>query len=307
MKRDESDFVDAIPPPLLDWLRSQRALPEAMLKVRTFHETVKVAENIDWPRRVDHLAALNFWATAALIVDERTRKYMARLIQNETEGLQWSMTAGTAICAALDCVEQENATSPGRRFTQRRNAAVKGLRLVRENLAALDADFRLRDLLVGPEVRKFRRAVEKFEREDSSRRTGQARFARERANADGSSAGEAFVASWGELVKWHGCKVPHFIDLIRAAEARVQRMIPPLANRHSARSQYLRELFRALKGSAIERTRIAFLSYASEAVFDQSIEKCDLRRLVSDLAAIEREREALWAGMPEIDLGSLGG
>lgn len=298
MKVKAPDLLDTIPRPLLQWIESQALLPEPMLVgIATFYEAAKAAQSIRWKRKLDHFSALHTWSTIALIADERTRKYMAELIHDEAEGLQWTVRSGSATREAMDELNAVKATSPGRLFRQRRDAALKGLRTARENLAALDADFFLRDLITSPDARKFRRAVEQFTHADFSRRRAIGLYARDQAISDGASTGQVMAASFSGLLKFHGNKVPDFSEIILAAEKNISVLPEPSADRHSARSKYLRALFSAMKYSVIESKRIAFVTHASFAVFGTQIEKRDARRLVADLIGEEKKWDKISAEM----------
>ena len=286
----EVDPLEVIPKPLLRWIESQRQLPSSITRARTFYEAAKAARTLVWARPLDHFAALHTWTTVALIVDDRTRKYMAELIPDEPAGLRWTIDAGIAVRVAMDELNKPSASSPSRQFKQRRDAVLRGLQAVRVNLAALDTDLPLRDLLIGPDTRKFRRAIERFTHADFSRRRNLGQRAREQAKASGASDSEVMVASFRALLKVHGNRVPDLSELLLAAEKSVCSMGEPDADRHGARSKYLRAMFVAMKHSAVESRRVAFLTYASEAIFGERIEKRDFRKLVVDLTDGAREK-----------------
>lgn len=84
MKDCKPDPLGTIPQPLLTWVEGQATLPPSLMKAATFYEAAKAAVAIEWPHRLDHFAALHTWTALALIVDERTRKYMSVLIREET-------------------------------------------------------------------------------------------------------------------------------------------------------------------------------------------------------------------------------
>ncbi|MBN8726848.1 MAG: hypothetical protein J0H15_03995 [Xanthomonadales bacterium] len=290
--------LDDIPLPLLQWVEKSTPLPPRLYQARTFYEAARAANAVVWSRPLDHFAALNTWATIALIGDPRTRRYMAQLITDELTGLRWIIDTGHAVRRAMDELGRDATTPPKRQFEQRRTAAVKALRAARENLAALDIDPSLRDLLTRPNQEAFRRCVESFTRRNMRRGQVAAQKARAQLPAN-TSDGTAFAASFvafGIAV----CDTPNFADLLSQAEKYVAGVPTPRTDRHGARAQYLRALFTALRFSTIRARRVAFLAYASEAIFGERIETRDVRKLVRDLIEEEKRSDAEYRQLEEI-------
>lgn len=213
MKDNPSDDLSSIPPALINWIESQHALPSSMMAARTFYEAARSVQNTKWHRKLDRFSAMHTWMTISLIAHDRTRKYMAELIHDDADGLHWAVRTGSATRAALDDLDRPNSSSPGRLFKQQRDAAIKGLRMARENLAALDTFFSIRDLIKAPELQKFRDTVQQFTHASFSRRRNAADRARAQAVASGASAGEVMRASFsGFLVA--GDQVPDLSYLL---------------------------------------------------------------------------------------------
>lgn len=283
MQSKPAESLESIPQPLLRWIKSQAALPLSITKAKTFYEASRAAQAHHWQRRLDHVAALHSWSTLALIADERTRKYMAKLITDDTAGVRWTMDTGQSTLDAMDELQKAGTTPPGRLFEQRRDAAMRGLQAARENLALLDTDFALRELLKGPHVRKFRRFTEQFQMDALLSKGKKTSLARESAADAGASLGELFFVVFREMGKTRGDKVPLLSELLSTAALALSEFKAPKPDRHRARAKYLRNLFYGLENSAVKDRRMAFLTYASVAVFGERIEKRDLRRLIYNL------------------------
>lgn len=284
-----SDSLDDIALPLLQWIERATPLPPCMCSARTFYAVTRAANALTWKRQLDRFAALNTWATIALIANPHTRRYMERLITDESTGLHWIIDTGHAVRWALDDLARAGKVSQKRHFEQRRTAAVKALRAARENLAALEIDPSLRDLLTRPDQEGFRRCVEQFTHRDMRRRQAAAQKARAKLPTD-ASVGTVFATSLTSfLTKGYS---PHLADLLSQAEKYMANVPTPRSDRHRARAQYLRAMFSALRFSTIRARRVAFLGHASEAVFGERLEPRDVRKLVRDLSEKERRTDA---------------
>lgn len=292
MKPEEEDFIATIPQPLLDWIKSQRTLPPSLLKSRTFYAASRAALALQWTRKLRRFMALRNWAILSLIADKRTRAYMAKLIDDDVEGFSWTDHFGRATRVAMEELTGIDASLTGHLFKQRRDAALAELRKARENLAAIDADFGLCDLLVEPFDSKFREAVDQFMYSRNTRRSVEVARVRAKTVKSGASVLECAVASLEEMARIKQDRVPKLSDIMLAAETAISNIAEPRVDRHGARSRYLREMFKGLKFTVVSSWRIAFLAHSSEVVFGEHMEKREVRRLVSDLVNDERKYAA---------------
>ena len=284
-----SDSLDDIALPLLQWIERSTPLPPSLRSARTFYAVTRAANALAWKRQIDRFNALNTWSTIALIANPHTRRYMVRLITDESTGLHWIIDTGHAVLWASNDLARAGKASHKRKFEQRRTAAVKALRAARENLVALEIDPSLRDLLTRPDQEGFRRCVEQFTQRDIRRRQAAAQKARAVLPAE-ATAGTVFAVSFTAFLS--ESYRPHLADLLSQAEKYVADVPTPRTDRHGARAKYLRAMFTALRSSTIRARRVAFLGHASEAVFSERLEPRDVRKLVRDLIEEEKRIDA---------------
>jgi hypothetical protein len=286
-----ADSLGDIPEPLLQWCAEcAPALPPSMRKAATFYAAMRASQRIEWQRKLDQFMALHVWATLALTGDVRTRPYMAKLIHDKQSGFHWTAhRGGFATKCAMLALDRDYTRDQKRDYLQHRDGAARALREAREHLHALERDIVLWELMPGPDMRKLRRVIKRFMVESMTKRRDKAHAARASSIERGGDVGESVAASFGEMLKIRGDKIPTLCDMLDTAQGKVSAWRAPPTDRHAARAQYLRALFADTHGSAIESHRVAFCTHAAHAVFGERVDKRTVRRLVADIVKAESE------------------
>ncbi len=298
MRVKANDWFDEVRGPLAEWCKAHApALAPPMFVATTFYEAFRASQSVSWRRPLDQFSALHTWATCALVIDDRTRPYMKKLITDRQSGFDWTVQYGYATKVAMTELARERRRDRTRAFKQHRKGAIKALHEARAHMAALvDVPLELEALLGDPSVRKFKGAVTEFVQTQHLQRRARGALARKEALQAGKDTTEAGAcALMAAMTTPPGERAPDADFLLKAIAASIEVLPTPEADRHNARTQYLRALFSALEYSAVKQRRVAFLTHAAAAVFGVTVEKRDVRRLVNDLVTRERERAELGA------------
>jgi hypothetical protein len=287
-----ADPLEGIPIELRRWIERQRPLPDALLACITLHQAVRQSRDIRWQRKVHRMTALTTWVTIILIVNGRTRPYMAKLIRDDVSGLRWTMHCTSAVYGVLAAIDPDRRQKGKRGFLAHRAGVLRGLRAAREHLDALSCNPRLSQLLSREDDLAFRRAVETVERATIAHfgpavnRILTSGSRKEGSDAERLAAAKADIAVEAVL---NTKPVPDLRSLLDAAISHATKLTVPKPSRHGARALYLRSLFDDLANSEIASRRVAFLAYASEAVFGEHIERRAIRRLVADIVTRQKD------------------
>ena len=298
MRATANDWFDEVRGPLAEWCEAHApALAPPMFVATTFYEAFRASQSVSWRRPLDQFSALHTWATCALVIDDRTRPYMKKLITDKQSGFEWTLSCGHAIKDVMTELARERRRDRTRAFKQHRKGAIKALHEARTHVAALvDDPLELEALLGDPSVRKFKDAVTEFVQTQRQQRWARGALARKEALQAGKDTEEAGTCGlMAAMTTPPGERVPDADFLLKAMAASIEVLPTPKADRHNARAKYLRALFDSLAYSAVRQRRVAFLTHAAAAVFGEHVEKRDIRRLVKDLVAVERERAQLAA------------
>ncbi len=266
-----------------------------MFMATTFYDAFRASQGLPRRRDLDQFSALHAWATIALIANDRTRPYMAELIRDKQSGLHWTFGCSCAARDAMAELARDKGRDRTRVFEQHRKAAMKALREVSNHMAAIGDPLPLEVLLGDLRVREFKEVVAEFVRTQWLLRRSRGVLARKEALQAGKDAPEAGACALKAYISAPEARVPDADFLLKAIAKYVEVLPRPKADRYTARAIYVRALFSALAHSEIRQRRVAFLTHACAAVFGVHIEKRDLRRLVKDLAAAEKEQAELGA------------
>ncbi len=298
MRTTAKDWFDAVKGPLADWCEANApALASSMLEATTFYEALRISQSVLWKRPLDQFMALHTWATFALVINDRTRPYMKKLITNRQSGLGWTIRYGYPVQVVITELTRERKRDRTRAFEQHRKGALKALHQARIHMAALvGVPIELEVLLGDPSVRKFKVAVTEYGRTQRLQRLARSALARKEALQAGQDTLDAGAHGlMAAMTTPPGERVPDADSLLKAISAHIEGLQAPKADRHTARAKYLRAMFDALAYSEVSQRRVAFLTHACAAVFAVHIEKREVRRLVEDLAAAEKKQAELLA------------
>ena len=298
MRATANDWLDEVRGPLAEWCKAYApALAPPMFAATTFYEAFRASQSVSWRRPLDQFSALHTWATCALVIDDRTRPYMKKLITDKQSGIEWTLSCGHAIKDVMTELARERRRDRTRAFKQHRKGAIKALHEARTHVAALvDDPLELEALLGDPSIRKFKDAVTEFVQTQRLQRWARSALARKEALQAGQDTLDAGAHGlMAAMTTPPGERVPDADSLLKAISAHIEGLQAPKADRHTARAKYLRAMFDALAYSEVSQRRVAFLTHACAAVFAVHIEKREVRRLVEDLAAAEKKQAELLA------------
>ena len=291
--------------PLYELITSLDRPPVQMFKCKTIYEAVKVSRRLDWSLPIHRAAAVSMWTTCALVADDKCRKHMTKLIASEVDGERWIIQIGGAVNAAiseldrLHSISTKSAKDRTRTFQQHRDAAVRHLGQARHHLSAIDCRPRLTSLIGEDRYELMLNAIKGLEWQEDRRHHVKVVLARRRLVEEGVPVKE----QWAELINrgeyFSDDPSPSLDHLLRQAIDIAKGQEPQVPDRHSVRGQFLRALYRELEGTPLERVRVAFLCHAANAVFSESVDRAQIRRLIRDIAAeiIARDAELESRGM----------
>ena len=290
MRSEAEKPEDVLSRPLYDLFMRVERVPTAMHKCKTLYEAVRLSRRLSWSLPIKRLGAVSMWTTAALTQPGRSRRYMNTLISSDRDAELWITQIGAAVGVAMDELDRLDARRKGpakdrkRTFLQHKQAAIRSLEEVSEHLAAIKCAPRLQELAARPEYNSFVDMITEFSIDQHNRHQVQLMAATRQLEMEGVPENQRWAALINQGIFFEEDPIPSFDSLIRQAIKIVKDADAPTSDRHGVRGQFLRRLYMELEGTSIENVRVAFLSYASEKVFSEEVDKAQVRRLVKDVA-----------------------
>ena len=303
MRSEAEKPEDVLSRPLYDLFMRVERVPTAMHKCKTLYEAVRLSRRLSWSLPIKRLGAVSMWTTAALTQPGRSRRYMNTLISSDRDAELWITQIGAAVGVAMDQLDQLDARRKGpakdrkRTFLQHKQAAIRSLEEVSEHLAAIKCAPRLQELAARPEYNSFVDMITEFSIDQHNRHQVQLMAATRQLEMEGVPENQRWAALINQGIFFEEDPIPSFDSLIRQAIKIVKEVDAPASDRHGVRGRFLRRLYEELEGTSIENVRVAFLSYASEKVFSEEVDKAQVRRLVKDVA---EEKAAMYARLEAV-------
>lgn len=290
---------DELPLPLRELITTVERVPVPMHKCKTLYEAVRVSRGLAWPLPIKRFSALCTWTTAALLANDGSRRLLAKLIATtEVEGQRWRIQIGAGVKAAtqeldrLHAIKKASAKDRKRTFQQHKDSAIRSLQQARHHLAAIGCKPQLPQLVDSQDFELFSNMVRDFSYDQHCRHQVRIELAR-RQLVDEDIPAEH---QWAELIRrgafFADDPLPSLDILLEQTIKIVSEKEPPSVDRHSVRGQFLRSLYSELEGTVIEHVRVAFLRHAADAVFSESMDKAQVRRLIKDIAQEIAARDA---------------
>ena len=290
---------DELPLPLRELITTVERVPVPMHKCKTLYEAVRVSRGLTWPLRIKRFSALCTWTTAALLANDGSRRLMTKLITTtEVEGQRWRIQIGACVRAATEELDRLHANkkaatkSRKRTFQQHKDSAIRSLQQARHHLAATGCKPGLLQLVEGEDFELFSNVVRDFSHDQHCRHQVRIELARRQLVDEDLPAKH----QWAELINrgvfFADDPLPSLDNLLEQAIKIVTVKEPPSVDRHSVRGRFLRSLYSELYGTTVEHVRVAFLRHAADAVFSESMDKAQVRRLIKDIAQEIAARDA---------------
>ncbi len=290
---------DELPLPLRELITTVERVPVPMHKCKTLYEAVRVSRGLTWPLRIKRLSALCTWTTAALLANDGSRRLMTKLITTTgVEGQRWRIQIGACVRAAVEELDRLHANKKAapkdrkRTFQQHKDSAIRSLQQARHHLASIECKPQLLQLVDSQDFELFSNMVRDFSYDQDCRHQVRIELAR-RQLVDEDLPAEH---QWAELIRrgafFADDPLPSLDILLEQTIKIVSEKEPPSVDRHSVRGKFLRSLYSELEGTAVEHVRVAFLRHAADAVFSESMDKAQVRRLIKDIAQEIAARDA---------------
>ena len=277
--------------PIYELLCSLQRPPAELHKCKTIYQAVRASRKLRWRLPINRFSAVCSWATCVLVAHDQCRKHLTRLIANELEGERWVMTIASAVnplTQELDRLDanrtKKTVKDRTRTFLQHRDAAVRALKEARTHLAAIECKPSIQKLIDHSEYELLHAAIDDLARDQHGHHQAQIELARRQLEDEGVPTQH----QWAELINrglyFQENPIPNLDFVIQAAIVFAAEAEAPEVDRHSVLGQFLRNLYKELEDTAIGNVRIAFLCHAANALFDQAVDKAQVRRLVKDIA-----------------------
>lgn len=297
---------DQLSKSLEDFFRSVERVPVEMHKCRTMYEAVRVSRRLNWSLPIMRLGAVSVWASAKLVCHKLASKQMNKLVSSELDSERWVAQIGGAVHVAmaeldrLDANKKKTSTKDRKRaFQQHQKSALRSLQNARVELAAIGCNPRLLGLIDDEKYRLLRDVIRDLDWTEDRRHHVRLESARRQLVDEGISRKH----QWAELINrgvfFSDDPLPDLDNLLQRAIRIVTEVAVPSNDRHGVRAQFLRRLYTELEDTPIANVRIAFLSNASDALFAESVDKPQVRRLVKDIA---EETAAMYSRLQSVGL-----
>lgn len=277
--------------PLYELLCSFQRPPVELHKCKTIYEVVKASRKLRWGLPINRFSAVCTWTTCALVADDKCRKHLTKLIANGLDGERWVKQIASAVHPVMQELDRLDANrmrravkDRTRTFLQHRDAAVRSLQNARAHLSVIECRLGIEALIDHADYELLHATVAKLANDLHGRHQVRIELARRQLVEEGVPTRD----QWAELINrgvyFEKNPIPDMDFLLQRTIAFAAEMEAPGVDRHSVRGQFLRNLYEELEGTAISDVRIAFLCHAANAVFAETVDKAQVRRLVKDLA-----------------------